>query len=434
MINFYSHNSKPEIQQVISLSQSNLVHNLKYIFEKNIRELSSRKKLCSFPYYNFTDSPKGFYFYWLDIIGQHKIFSKGDIINASQADKIEDNTIKKNNIWISLQQEILSKNKFNIPDKVKLDAINNKCKIIIDASIDKFDTHNVVDDFNFNFELFFKFVDLPKSCFVFLVGEADVDINKLVPSLYYNFWEKFSAIQFHNMNEIKNSILNLKERKWSGLCLNRITNSHRIEICKFISENLLDKIDYSFGYFPYIHARSNLDQTEQVLDMVKWNEIIYNNPAEDYLNWLRSHGEKISDTDASADMSINMNTIGNPNSYLESYFNIVTETSQSGSVYLSEKIFKPIFWYQPFIAISAPGTIQFLKKLGYDVFEDIIDHSYDFIENENERINIIKQEVVRLSKIKKNEWSKILYNIFSRLEHNHNHLKKSLFRHINFYK
>ena len=87
--------------------------------------------------------------------------------------------------------------------------------------------------------------------------------NKLSPGIYNKFQTDADKIRAKDpsyknpmigaLNTVtailsRLSILNLDERKWLGLSLNRMTTCTRIEICKFISENLADKIDYSFGY------------------------------------------------------------------------------------------------------------------------------------------------------------------------------------------
>ncbi len=37
--------------------------------------------------------------------------------------------------------------------------------------------------------------------------------------------------------------------------------------------------------------------------------------------------------------------------------------------------------------ISSPGTVHFLRNMGIDMFDDVVDHSYDSIEDPVTRIN-----------------------------------------------
>jgi phosphate uptake regulator len=66
---------------------------------------------------------------------------------------------------------------------------------------------------------------------------------------------------------------------------------------------------------------------------------------------------------------------------------------------LSEKTFKPIIAGQLFVLIASPGAIQFLRDIGIDTFDDIIDHSYDQIEDTKIRIQRAVEEVDRLVKL-----------------------------------
>ena len=59
-----------------------------------------------------------------------------------------------------------------------------------------------------------------------------------------------------------------------------------------------------------------------------------------------------------------------------SYLNVVTENSW-GEAFVSEKTFKPIACGQFFLIFGGVGTIDLLRKMGFDVFDDYLDHSYD---------------------------------------------------------
>ena len=78
--------------------------------------------------------------------------------------------------------------------------------------------------------------------------------------------------------------------------------------------------------------------------------------------------------------------------YNDSYFSVVTETSVSpSSVFLSEKIWKPIVNFHPFIIIGNPMSLKFLKYIGYKTFN--IDESYDEIKDPYDRILAALEQV-----------------------------------------
>lgn len=59
------------------------------------------------------------------------------------------------------------------------------------------------------------------------------------------------------------------------------------------------------------------------------------------------------------------------------YFHLVTETTVIPRVFMSEKIWKPVAGGNLFLVFGNPGSIKYLRDQGVDVFDDIIDHSYD---------------------------------------------------------
>jgi hypothetical protein len=74
--------------------------------------------------------------------------------------------------------------------------------------------------------------------------------------------------------------------------------------------------------------------------------------------------------------------------YTDSYVNIISETNTQWT-FLTEKTFKALASGQFFISINGPGSIELLRSLGFDVFDDIIDHSYDNITDLYEKIKSI---------------------------------------------
>ena len=64
--------------------------------------------------------------------------------------------------------------------------------------------------------------------------------------------------------------------------------------------------------------------------------------------------------------------------YENSYLSLVNETEiESNSCRITEKTFKPIINYHPFIIWGAPGTLELLKYYNFKTFSDYFDESYD---------------------------------------------------------
>ena len=111
--------------------------------------------------------------------------------------------------------------------------------------------------------------------------------------------------------------------------------------------------------------------------------------------------------------------------YLDSYFSIVTETGfpepYSGA---TEKIFRPILHFHPFIVYGSQGTLSMLRDLGFKTFSPYIDESYDNERTTFRRMQKITKEVKRICSMSQGEMHKWYYEMQDILIHNRELIKK----------
>jgi len=85
--------------------------------------------------------------------------------------------------------------------------------------------------------------------------------------------------------------------------------------------------------------------------------------------------------------------------YNDTHFTVVVETHQDqGSVFLTEKTFKPIMYGHPFILYGQQKSLEMLKNLGFKTYTTLFDESYDEIENTVERRQKITAQIRRVPK------------------------------------
>ena len=84
-----------------------------------------------------------------------------------------------------------------------------------------------------------------------------------------------------------------------------------------------------------------------------------------------------------------------------SYVNIVTESyydKKFDVIHVTEKSLRPFFYYQFPIIVASEGHIKWMEDvLGFDFYRDIIDHSYNDIENDKERFQATMNEIERIN-------------------------------------
>lgn len=116
--------------------------------------------------------------------------------------------------------------------------------------------------------------------------------------------------------------------------------------------------------------------------------------------------------------------------YDKSYVSIVTETKfhqhventtysdQHDLVFLSEKTFKPIQMRHPFVLFGYQGSLDALRKKGYQTFHPWINEEYDSIDSAEDRAEHIIKELIRLSQFNDDEWIEFQFMIRPIVEHN----------------
>lgn len=105
--------------------------------------------------------------------------------------------------------------------------------------------------------------------------------------------------------------------------------------------------------------------------------------------------------------------------YLDSWVSVVSEP-QFGedelSSFCSEKVFKSIASFHPFIIVGGQGSLARLREIGYKTFEGFIDESYDTLPS-HERFNAIIESIKKINAIEdKLSWFESMRDI---LTHNY---------------
>ena len=113
--------------------------------------------------------------------------------------------------------------------------------------------------------------------------------------------------------------------------------------------------------------------------------------------------------------------------YESSFFSVTTSTLfNEKSIFLDEKVWKPIYNHHPFIFVGCSnlgnGSLKELRKQGFKTFHPYIDESYDKENHPTKRMVMIVDEIERLCSYTLNEMENWYEQLIPRLEHNHKNL------------
>ena len=238
---------------------------------------------------------------------------------------------------------------------------------------------------------------------------------------------------YRNFNKVvKSTRPFLRQKKY--LCLNNSTREHRADIFTFLHQNNLMEDGYlSYGSFygntgPNNALSSGILSESQIEDV--WHDF-------KDLKYLKSQIEETFKliprlVDKKRNWTENFDgdigTVINSSLYLNSYFNIVTETDFDMDwkdiqiTHITEKTIKPIHMLHPFIIVEPYKTLEVLRDYGFKTFSPFIDESYDECKDADKRMKLIKKEILRLTSMDMEELDRWYWSMFEILNHNFKHL------------
>ena len=188
------------------------------------------------------------------------------------------------------------------------------------------------------------------------------------PIQYFEPWNKYN----------ENTIIDFKPVNQKNLYLtyNRNPRHHRVQlILNLLKHNIFDR------------------------GLISLSELVYKTPEDanvEHVDFLKNNAPFV--ISEGCDLFFNMCCNITKEDYEKTFISMVTETLvDEGTLFISEKVWKPIMVGHPFIVYGNLGTLKFLKSMGYRTFDKWISEEYDNEPDSGKRCNMITDELVKLS-------------------------------------
>jgi hypothetical protein len=315
-----------------------------------------------------------------------------------------------------------------ISKKAMESILHGKCKIFIDYSMEPFvdrdtyvDIHNSLNG-----------SDIPNGTIImginsfnakelyesyFPQSERKLMVRNLPFCLDHSSWYYNDCIRRNNricMNEV--DFHNTKNTIRDNHFLMKIRNAreHRLAVLyQMASDDLLKYGDWSFLSES---ASYNTSSVEHVIDRYNLKNLRLGK-----IKSIYDTAPHLLKSEQNTDYNkINAWTDDAFKQHSDSYFEICFETFiHTECKSLTEKVFKPIINFQPFIFVAFPGALRLLRELGFKTFDGYIDESYDIETNNAIRMKLITKEIDRLCKMSKDEIHEWYWKMEEILIHNH---------------
>ncbi len=123
--------------------------------------------------------------------------------------------------------------------------------------------------------------------------------------------------------------------------------------------------------------------------------------------------------------------------HLTSYLSLCTETifdsyDSLDNVFLSEKIYKCILGFQPFILLGQYNTLEMMKTNGFKTFGNIWDETYDVQKNHTDRLNSVLDSIEYILSKSRKEIHQLYYDNIDIMIHNYKHYFKYRKKHSEY--
>lgn len=218
---------------------------------------------------------------------------------------------------------------------------------------------------------------------------------------FFNYWA------YDYLNRIKDYKINLNDNNpfiSKFLCLNGNRAWHRY----YTLQKLHDVKIFDKGLISLLNRYNsieNISHYDKFKQLYKGDISFVSNLVKDkIILTLDRSNEQIHKDDRSHEQWI----------YSQSSVSLVTETygESKRKLFITEKSYKPIANCHFAIWIGTPGIVQFFRDLGFDMFDDVIDHSYDSYNTDQVRFNraikSLKEFLMVLPTLDKNKFQERL--------------------------
>lgn len=183
-----------------------------------------------------------------------------------------------------------------------------------------------------------------------------------MPNSYYGIFSYIPTNQNYEPNQRFNFSINRLDTQREIVLLELLSQSNGLEYC-------LEKDYINFNSWDPLGANNTLLQVQQNFQKY-WNPIksYYQNKYQTIVDQIINH------------IPIRNHNLSIEEASSKAWLVPVVETySGNTTVAFSEKVFRALQSPTPWTLFSVTGAIEYLKILGFDVMDDLVDHSYNLI-------------------------------------------------------
>jgi len=238
--------------------------------------------------------------------------------------------------------------------------------------------------------------------------------TKLKLSQWYYFYHAFASLDWFRSIQYMPKVDNI----WKGasfINLNNLYTGPRIYRLEFLSklykQGLFGEGIISYNINDY---SSEIDHNRYLRDKDSVLEF-----CEKVGNSFRIQSNNYMKDNASAEQEYSI--------WTSAFWHVVSETCfYEKTLHLTEKVFKPIVARQPFLLLSTPRSLEYLREYGFKTFNKFIDESYDHVTDPELRMQKVVEQLTYICNLTANQKQEMYNDMQSILDYNFNHFYNEL--------
>jgi len=201
-------------------------------------------------------------------------------------------------------------------------------------------------------------------------------IKNLYPDLKWIYYPLWLTVHVFNAQQNKNLLcdaFDFKTKTKKFLCLNRNKKKHRDIVCR----EILDSYQQNSVWTYHARGRPSPDNED-------WSKEAYDNES----TWGNVDLTDIYNIEANRVLVRNWaNLLRGKHLYNMTSFSLVNETRNNLPYdFVTEKTYQCFITLHPALYVSNMNHVQNIRDWGFDVFDDVFDHGYDSISDDESRI------------------------------------------------
>jgi hypothetical protein len=199
---------------------------------------------------------------------------------------------------------------------------------------------------------------------------------------------------------------------------------------RYITNSVTNSVINNYSYH-YVYLNNNAHHhRQQLIDLVAKHNLLkygavswHSGGINGLYDFKYFNPVKMTLTDSFDRIKPNEHFFKLPIEYGHSFAQLISETSVS-SIFVTEKTVISLLLGKPFLVATAPGFHRYLRDLGFELYTEIFNYSFDSEPDQEKRFVMVLENFERLCSLSLEELPNLYKKIESKIEYNKQHAKQ----------